>query len=62
MRPIVELAPDLSVGAVVDTITNPNFDVATTITGFGNAIYAVNARFGTPPMPDTQYDIVRVPR
>ena len=31
-----------------------------TLAGFGNALYAVNARFGTPPTPDTAYDLVRV--
>jgi sugar lactone lactonase YvrE len=57
---IVELAPDLSSGEVVGTITNPSFDTPTTVAAFGNALYAVNARFNTPPTPDTTYSIVRV--
>jgi len=57
---IIDLAPDLSSGEVVGTITNPNFDVPTTIAAFGNALYAVNARFNTPPTPSTTYSIVRV--
>jgi sugar lactone lactonase YvrE len=57
---IVELAPDFSSGEVVGTITNPNFDIPSTIAAFGNALYAVNARFTTPPTPDTTYSIVRV--
>jgi hypothetical protein len=57
---VVGLAPDLSAGAIVGTITDGDFDVPTTIAGFGNSIYAVNARFSTPPTPDTKYDIVRV--
>jgi hypothetical protein len=35
--------------------------VPTTIAAFGHALYVVNARFGTPPTPDTQYEVVRVP-
>jgi sugar lactone lactonase YvrE len=57
---IVDLAPDLLSGAVVGTITSPNFDVPTTVAAFGNALYAVNARFNTPPTPSTPYSIVRV--
>jgi hypothetical protein len=57
---IVELAPNLSSGAIVGTITNPNFDTPTTVAAFGNALYVVNARFTTPPTPDTTYSIVRV--
>lgn len=57
---IVDLAPDLTSGVVTGTITNPNFDVPTTVALFGNALYAVNARFNTPPTPSTTYTIVRV--
>ena len=47
-------------GNVVDTITQANFDVPTTIAFFGNALYAVNARFNTTPTPSTEYNVVRV--
>jgi sugar lactone lactonase YvrE len=57
---IVELAPNLGSGQVIGTISNPNFDIPTTIAAFGNALYAVNARFSTPPTPSTTYSIVRV--
>jgi sugar lactone lactonase YvrE len=57
---VITLAPDLSSGEVVGTITNPNFDIPTTIAAFGNALYAVNARFNTPATPSTTYSIVRV--
>jgi len=59
---VVRLAPDLSSGEVVDVITDPNFDVPTTLAKFGSRIYAVNARFTTPPTPTTPYTVVQVPR
>lgn len=59
---VVELAPDLATGQVAGGITDPAFRVPTTLLGFGNWIYAVNARFGTPPGPATDYDIVQVPQ
>ncbi len=57
----VRLNRDWTAGTVVNTLTNPNFDVPTTIGVFGDALYAVNARFTTPPTPDTTYTVVRVP-
>ncbi len=59
---VVNLAGDLSSGSVVRTITSPAFRVPTTVAIFGNSLYAVNARFGTPPGPDVDYDVVRVSR
>jgi len=58
---VIELSPDLSSGTIESLLTSPNFRVPTTIAKFGNALYAVNARFGTPPTPDTEYEVVRVP-
>ena len=58
---VVELNADLSAGTITTTITNPLFRVPTTMAKFGDALYAVNARFGTPPTPDTEYEVVRVP-
>lgn len=59
---VVQLSPDLTSGRIVDTITNSNFQVPTTIARFGNSLYAVNAKFGTPPTSDTEYEVVRVTR
>jgi sugar lactone lactonase YvrE len=59
---IVRLDSDLSTGAVVDTITDPAFDIPTTLAGFGSRLYTVNARFATPPTPNTAYDIVQISR
>ena len=58
---VINLASDFSSGTIVSTLTSPLFRVPTTIARFGIALYAVNARFGTPPTPDTDYNVVRVP-
>ena len=57
---VVQLSAKLSSGVVVERITDPNFRVPTTIAEFGNSLYAVNARFGAPPSPDTEFEVVRV--
>ena len=59
---VAELNPDLTSGTIVDTITSTSFRVPTTIAKFGDALYAVNARFDTPPTPNTEYEVVRVTR
>jgi sugar lactone lactonase YvrE len=56
---VVSLAADLSAGVVVDVLTNPSFDIPTTIDEHGNRLYAVNARFSTPPTPTTEYSVVQ---
>lgn len=58
---VVELEPDLRSGEVVDAITSPNLDIPTTIGRFGNSLYAINARFTTPPAPTTPYWVTRLP-
>ena len=59
---VVQLDPGLSSGEVVRTVPHPEFDIPTTVAGFGASLYAVNARFTTPPTPATEYWIVRLPR
>jgi sugar lactone lactonase YvrE len=49
-------------GSLVRTITSPDFDVPTTVARHGSALYLPNARFTTPPGPDTEYWITRVGR
>jgi sugar lactone lactonase YvrE len=56
---VLKLKSDLKSGTLKRTITDPDFDVPTTIALFGNKLYAVNARFTTPPTPNTTYDVVR---
>ena len=58
----MKLSHDLASGKVKRTITDPGFDVPTTIAEHGNQLYAVNARFTTPPTPTTTYTIVQVKR
>jgi sugar lactone lactonase YvrE len=59
---VVELDSDFTEGTIVDTITHESFDIPTTIARFGASLYAVNARFGSPPPVGTEDDVVRVPR
>jgi sugar lactone lactonase YvrE len=59
---VIKLNRDWTSGSVERTITDPNFDVPTTVGVFGSSLYAVNARFTTPPTPDTPYTVVRVSR
>jgi sugar lactone lactonase YvrE len=58
---VVKLNSNFKSGEIKSLITSPLFRVPTTIAGFGEKLYVVNARFGTPPTPDTEYEVVRVP-
>lgn len=58
---VIQLNPDFTAGTIETLITSPLFRVPTTIARFGDSLYVVNARFGTPPVPDTEYEVVRVP-
>jgi sugar lactone lactonase YvrE len=49
-------------GELVDLLTDSDFQVPTTIARFGNGLYLPNARFDTPPTPDTEYSVVRIDR
>jgi hypothetical protein len=51
---VVELSPDFLSGTLVDTITIPNPVSPTTVAGFGNSLYTVDAKFpflGDPTVP-----------
>lgn len=58
---VIELNSDFTAGTIVETITSERFRVPTTIARFGSSLYVVNARFGTPVTPETDYDVVQVP-
>jgi hypothetical protein len=57
---VIKLAPDLTSGELIRSITHPAFDVPTTLAEFGSRLYAVNARFSTPPTPTTPYSVVQI--
>jgi sugar lactone lactonase YvrE len=59
---VIDLSPDFVKGAVRTRITNPAFDVPTTLTAAGGSLYAVNARFGIQVVPDTPYTVARFSR
>jgi sugar lactone lactonase YvrE len=49
-------------GRLVATLTSPDFDVPTTVAAYGKSLYLPNARFTTPPTPQTEYWVTRIPR
>ena len=57
---VVKLSRSLDRGRVVTTITDPDFDVPTTIAFQAGRLWAVNARFGTTDPQPARYDIVKV--
>jgi sugar lactone lactonase YvrE len=52
---VVRLDRKLASGEVVSHLTDPDLDVPTTLAEFGRKLYAVNARFTTPPDPPAAY-------
>ena len=57
----IALSPSMQSGEVVGALVSDAFDVPTTAAKFGHSLFAVNAKFGTPP-EGTPYEIVRVNR
>jgi len=57
---VVKLDRGYGSGRVVRTITHPDFDVPTTVARKRGSLFLPNARFTTPPMPDTDYWVTRV--
>jgi len=57
---IVDLDRDMKTGTVERRISDPRFDIPSSVIVFGNAVYAMNARFSTPVTPDKPYDLVGV--
>jgi hypothetical protein len=43
-------------------VTDPRFDVPTTVATFANRLYLPNARFTTTPTPTTEYQVVANPK
>jgi sugar lactone lactonase YvrE len=72
---VLRMAPDGRSGRLVDTIVEAEFDpeaedrpadldIPTTVAAFGRWLYVPNARFSTPPTPETDYWVSRaaIPR
>ena len=57
---VVRLSHNLTTGKVLKFLTDPDLDVPTTLARHGKRLYAVNARFSTPPSPTTTYNVVLV--
>ncbi len=58
---VLRLSSDGRSGRVVTRVTDPRFDVPTTVAEFGNRLYLPNARFGAVP-PATTFTAVAIPR
>ena len=57
---VIDLAPDLSSGTIVDQITG-DFDVPTTVARHGSSLYVVNAAFRPPGVPPaTEFWVTRL--
>lgn len=59
---VVRLNRSGTAGRVVNHLTDPRFDIPTTVAAFGNRLYLPNARFTTPPTPTTTYNVIAVRR
>ncbi|MDP9791710.1 sugar lactone lactonase YvrE [Catenuloplanes nepalensis] len=57
---VVRLARDGSSGRVVTRVTDPSFDVPATVASYGDRLWFPNARFTTPPTPETTYTAVSI--
>jgi len=57
---VIKLSSRVLSGRITGYLTDPAFDVPTTLTESKGNLYAPNARFGTPPAPTTIYDVVKV--
>jgi sugar lactone lactonase YvrE len=52
---VVQLGRNLASGTITSYVTDRDFDVPTTVDDQGKRLFAVNARFSTPPTPTTEY-------
>ena len=59
---VVRLNSEGTAGEVTEHLTDPRFDIPTTVASFGNRLYLPNARFTTPPMPSTPYNAIAIPK
>ncbi|NUT36343.1 MAG: superoxide dismutase [Hamadaea sp.] len=57
---VVELDGTGASGTITTRLTDPAFDVPTTVAAYAGRLYLPNARFTTPVTPDTAYAVVSV--
>jgi hypothetical protein len=57
---VIELAPDLGSGTVVEHLTHPELRVPTTIDRQAGRLYLPNARFGVPNPDTADYEVVNI--
>ena len=60
MVAVLRMSRDGSSGTVLGRVTDPNFDVPTTVAKFFDRLYLPNARFGAVP-PATTFTAVGIP-
>jgi sugar lactone lactonase YvrE len=56
---VIDLNKDLTSGTIVSLIKDARFRIPTTIDDYKGFLYAVNAKFGSPPA-STDYEVVQV--
>lgn len=59
---VIALDPTGMTGTVERRITDPRFDIPTTVAAFGEHLYLPNARFTAPTAPTTPYNAIAVER
>jgi sugar lactone lactonase YvrE len=59
---VVRLNRRGTAGTVVRRVTDPRFDVPSTVAAAGDRLYLPNARFTTTPTPTTPYSVNAIPR
>jgi sugar lactone lactonase YvrE len=57
---VIALSASLASGRVLTRLTDPDFDVPTTLDDHGRRLYAVNARFGTANPGSAAYQVVQL--
>jgi hypothetical protein len=57
---VIKLSSRVQSGKITGYLTDPDFDVPTTLAEARGNLYAPNARFTTPPTPTTTYNVVKV--
>jgi len=59
---VVDLSGDLTKGTVARRVSDPAFDVPTTVAANGSSLYLVNARFGVASPEAAAFSVVRIDR